>query len=61
MTGRMKIVFTKQAAGHTDSDCTVCKHDSICYRSRAMSDMRLPMPFSIYFDCEHFVADEDLT
>ena len=56
---RMKIKFTKVAHGHTDADCTMCKHDSICSRRKAMDSLELPTPFAVYFDCEHWESEKD--
>ncbi len=55
----MKIKFTKLRRGHTDADCTICVHDSICSRRKAMDSLELPMPYAVYCDCEKFEAEHD--
>lgn len=59
MKNRHGIGFAKDTHNNIETDCHTCIHKGLCFRLKAIKEIKLPLPFEITFVCCQFKKENE--
>ncbi len=58
MSKKHGIGYIKDTHQNIETDCYTCLHRGVCFRLKAIEELKLPLPIEMTFVCRQFKREE---